>query len=203
MKKTMLTYRTLDKFENEFVTEFYTEEEIKKIEYCAYVANIGNEGTEEEIFKKFLRVLRIEKITYELKVIRKIRAEIRNRKHFSIRSAWGRGVTEYAAEFVDNLAEAIEEGYFDKGDLVDARKLEKFLLNGAENWKAYSWGGSSLIYDRNIAERLCNPSELKKTDNGNRRPNRNEEWLDVQARALYQAQNRVRIAVKEVINGVQ
>lgn len=203
MKKTMLTYRTLDRFEREFVTELYTEAEIEKIEYCAYVANLGNEGTEEEIFKKFLRVMRIEKITYELKIIRKIRAEIRNRKHFTLRSAWDRGVTEYADEFIDNLAEAIEEGYFLKGDLVDDREVEKFLLNGAENWREYSWGGSSLIYDGDIAKRLCNPSELKKTDNGNRRPNKNEQWLDVQRRALYQAQNRVRIAVENIINEVQ
>lgn len=203
MKKTMLTYGTLDRFEREFVTDLYTEEEIKKIEYCAYVANIGNEGTEEEIFKKFLRVLRIEKITYELKVIREIRAEIRNRKHFELRSAWERGVTEYADEFVDNLAEAIEEGYFDKADLVNDGMLEKFLLNGAENWNEYSWGGSSLIYDGDIAKRLCNPSELKKTANGTRRPNKNEQWLDVQRRALYQAQRRVRLAIENIVNGVQ
>jgi hypothetical protein len=34
---------------------------------------------------------------------------------------------------------------------------------------------------------FCTPSELKKTHNGERKPNKNEEWLDVQARALNQA----------------
>lgn len=34
-------------------------------------------------------------------------------------------------------------------------------------------------------------SELKKTRHGERRPNSREEWLDTQARALYQACNRV------------
>lgn len=48
-----------------------------------------------------------------------------------------------------------------------------------------------MIYDSDIAERLCNPSELKKTRNGERRPNGREEWLDTQARALFQAANRV------------
>lgn len=204
MKKTMLTYETLKKFEGEFVTEMYTEEEIKKIEFCAYVANMGDRGTEEEIFKNFLRVMRIEGISYELRIIHELRAEIRNRRHFSIRSAWDKGVTEYADEFIDNLAEAIEEGYFGKEDLASDRMVEKFLLNGAESWHQYSWGGSSLIYDTDIAKRLCNPTELKKTDNGRRRPNKNEEWLDVQRRALYQAQNRVRIALEEIIaNGAQ
>ena len=65
------------------------------------------------------------------------------------------------------------------------------MLNGAQDWEQYSWGGSALIYDGDIAERLCCPSELKKTRNGERRPNSREEWLDVQARALYQASSRV------------
>ena len=65
------------------------------------------------------------------------------------------------------------------------------LLNGASDWSQYSWGGCSLIYDGDIAERLCTPSELKKTRNGERRPNSREDWLDVQARALYQASNSI------------
>ena len=65
------------------------------------------------------------------------------------------------------------------------------MLNGARDWNAYSWGGSALIYDGDIAERLCTPSELKRTRHGERRPNSREEWLDTQARALYQACNRV------------
>lgn len=48
-----------------------------------------------------------------------------------------------------------------------------------------------MIYNADIAERLCCPSELKKTRNGERRPNNREEWLDTQARALYQAASRV------------
>ena len=60
-------------------------------------------------------------------------------------------------------------------------------MNGASSWDQYSWGGCSLIYNSDIAERLCTPSELKQTRNGERKPNANEEWLDTQARALYQA----------------
>lgn len=107
------------------------------------------------------------------------------------RSAWSRGVKAYALELVDELEEAIENGYFEAEDLEAPKLLRKQLLNGASDWDQYSWGGCSLIYDSDIAERLCSPSELKKTRNGERRPNSREEWLDTQARALYQASNMI------------
>lgn len=107
------------------------------------------------------------------------------------RSAWDKGVTKYALELVDQLGEQINGGYFEELDLTESKKVRAALLNGAADWSQYSWDGCSLIYDSDIAERLCNPSELKKTRNGERRPNSREEWLDVQARALFQAANRV------------
>ena len=64
---------------------------------------------------------------------------------------------------------------------------EKDLLNGAEDWQQYSEGGFSLIFDTDICKRLCSPSEQKKTQNGKRKPNSKEDWIDVQARALQQA----------------
>lgn len=103
------------------------------------------------------------------------------------RSAWDKGVTVYALEMVEQLAEAAEGGYIDADDLLAPRVLRKALLNGADDWSAYSWGGCSLIYNGDIAARLCCPSELKRTRNGERRPNSREEWLDTQARALFQA----------------
>lgn len=107
------------------------------------------------------------------------------------RSAWDKGVTAYALEMVEQLGEQINDGYFEELDLTESKKVRAALLNGAVNWSQYSWGGCSLIYDSDIAERLCCPSELKKTRNGERRPNSREEWLDTQARALFQAANRV------------
>lgn len=115
------------------------------------------------------------------------------------RSAWDKGVTVYALELVEQLTEAAEGGYIDPADLMAPRMLRKALLNGADDWSAYSWGGSSLIYNGDIAARLCCPSELKRTRNGERRPNSREEWLDTQARALFQASNRV----YEALRGVQ
>jgi len=107
------------------------------------------------------------------------------------RSAWGRGVTLYAQELAADLAEAIEGGYIKPETITDRKSLDEALRNGADSWKQYSWGGCSLIYNGDIAERLCNPSELKKTRNGERRPNSREEWLDTQARALLQASRLV------------
>ena len=214
MKKTMLTYKTLDRFENEYITENYTEKELERVEFAAYVANMNRcsnpEWTEADIFTDFLRVLTIEKIittpktieeeqeenTMKENIIDQIKKEVEARTE---RSAWSKGVTAYALELVEELEEAIDGGYFDPSDLEAPKLLERQLLNGASDWTQYSWGGSSLIYDGDIAARLCCPSELKKTRNGERRPNAREEWLDVQARALFQACNRVKRAVRAAL----
>lgn len=103
------------------------------------------------------------------------------------RSAWSRGVKEYAEELVEELREAVDGGYVDASDLSNRRLFEKAMLNGAKDWKQYSEGGCSLCYDVQIAKRLCAPWELRKTDNGRRDPNPRELWIDVQSRALFQA----------------
>lgn len=122
--------------------------------------------------------------TFIMKTIEELREAIKNQP---ARSAWKRGVKEYALELVDGLQEAISGGYFDAGKMADKQALRAQLLNGARDWSQYSYGGSALIYDGDIAERLCSPSVLKKCNGGDWKPNRNEEWLDVQARALGQA----------------
>ena len=115
------------------------------------------------------------------------------------RSAWRRGVTVYAMELLEDLREGMNRGYISADDLNTPADFSRALLNGARNWSAYSWGGCSLIYDSDIAARLCCPSELKKTREGERRPNSREEWLDVQARALAQAAHVVRMAYQKAI----
>lgn len=113
------------------------------------------------------------------------------------RSAWGLGVKIYAEELAEDLAEAIHGGYFTEDKLTDRAALAAQLLNGADNWNAYSWGGCALVYDGDIAQRLCTPSEYGRSHEGGRRPNSKEEWLDVQARALSQAANMIlRLASK-------
>ena len=115
----------------------------------------------------------------------KVSAELKARKD---RSAWGKGVTVYALELVEELK---ERAAYEGRNPEPGNECREWMLNGAQDWNQYSWGGASLVYDSDIAERLCTPSELKKTRHGERRPNSQEEWLDTQARALYQAYNRV------------
>ena len=98
------------------------------------------------------------------------------------RSAWKAGVILYAFDILDNM-----------DNMEDGGVTEKNLLNGGENWKQYSYGGCALIYDKDICHRLCTPSEIKRKRMGALPPNSHENWLDTQARALYQA---VRLIIK-------
>ena len=101
----------------------------------------------------------------------RLELEARYRK---ARSAWSRGVLLYADELLDNIED-------------DEKITGESLLNGARDWKAYSEGGLSLIYDEEICKRLCAPWEIRRTKGGSLPPNSRENWMAVQARALYQA----------------
>ena len=115
-----------------------------------------------------------------------IRAEL-NARHD--RSTWDKAVTLYALD----LLEDVQAGADNMERLpLDGTELEQWALNGASCWEQYSNGGCSLCYNADIAARVCTPSELKRTDGGMNNPNSRETWLDVQARALYQACNRIR-----------
>lgn len=108
-------------------------------------------------------------------------------------------MTAYALELLEELKEGVNGGYISADNLNTPADFSRALLNGASDWSGYSWGGGSLIYNGDIAARLCCPSELKKTREGERRPNSREEWLDVQARALSQAARVVRMAYQKAI----
>jgi len=106
--------------------------------------------------------------------LEKLAKAIKNRP---ARSAWARGVAAYALELIAEVE--------DFGGSDNFRK--KALLNGAQDWREFSEGGCALVYDADIAERLCTPSELKRTKGGDRHPGAGESWIDCQARALSQA----------------
>ena len=109
----MLTCKTLDRFEAEYNTTQYTPDEIEKVEFAAYVANMNtcnnSEWTESDIFKEFLRVLAIDKITVtkkespraggkQMKAHNEIKKELEARKD---RSAWSKGVTAVSYTHLD------------------------------------------------------------------------------------------------------
>lgn len=94
------------------------------------------------------------------------------------RSAWSRGVRQYAREMVEDL---------DHDTVLTRDTARRVVLNGASDARAYSYDGCTLIYDSSIAERVCTPSEFRRKKGGALPPSRSESWLDVQTRAISQA----------------
>lgn len=104
----------------------------------------------------------------------------------SERSAWRRGVREYAMDLLENLP---------LSRLLTPENCRDVLLNGAVSWKEWAYGGCGLVYDCAIAERLCTPSELRKKRGGELEPSSHESWLDVEARAVSQAAAAIKVIV--------
>ena len=106
-----------------------------------------------------------------------------NAKAENVRSAWKRGVGIYAIELLDSIDDV------DFSKIKNRNELETCLLNNCDNWSQYSYVGNSLCYDWEIIQRTFPKSlqerALKSCNAGNYYP------LDDQARALYQAFNRV------------
>ena len=94
------------------------------------------------------------------------------------RSAWRRGVRQYAMDLIEDLPDFQD---------LNPENCRGVLLNGAGSWKEWAYGGCGLVYDCAIAERLCTPSELRKKSGGELEPSSHESWLDVEARAVGQA----------------
>ena len=103
---------------------------------------------------------------------------------FKARSAWDKGVKEIAKDLVNRYEEIVR--YREGSDSVPPL-TEKIVLNGANSWEQYCYGGRAMICDREIAKTLCTPSELRRTEFGRKAPNRYESWMDVQVRAHVQA----------------
>lgn len=104
------------------------------------------------------------------------------------RSAWARGVKQIAADMLDGI---------DKSEISSA----KDALNGADSPEQWVYGGCGLIYDEDIAELLCTPSELRRTKGGQRQPNSCESWLDVYARAAFQAYKLIKVVLRGAASG--
>lgn len=71
MRKSLLTYDILKRFEGEYYTDNYTEEQERKIESAAKIAMYNRhyhyehneKWTDEDIYNDFLRILEIDKIS--------------------------------------------------------------------------------------------------------------------------------------------
>lgn len=128
--------------------------------------------------------------------VARIREEIENTR---FRSAWDNGVKLYALDILGDYSKMLD--YAKETGGYTPRFIESTLLNGANDWMAYSEGGLSLVYDKDIAERLCSPSEMKRKTSRSGMilpPNRIETWIQVQGRALNQAWRLLRGAALTV-----
>lgn len=121
------------------------------------------------------------------RLIADIKNEIANHPAHSARE---KGIKEYATELFCGYV----EGHHLPDDVRLGKITEQDPMNGASSWEQFSYGGCSLVYDGDICERLCSPSEQKKTKGGELKL-RGEEWLDLQAKALQQA---ARIVIRAV-----
>lgn len=104
-------------------------------------------------------------------------------------SAYKRGIKKYTDELLDNLEEMAQS--YERLP-KNERELKEWLLKGASNWEDYSYRGYSLKCNRQIAERLCTPSEFKRKDGGRIAPSRHENWFYEQAKALNLACLRIK-----------
>lgn len=98
-------------------------------------------------------------------------------------STWDKAISLYAYE----LIEEIEQEEITLDDIKNG-----LLLNGANNWEQFSYSGCSLVCNYDIAKRLSTLSAFKKSKEGQYNPNKYENWLDCQARALRQAERRIK-----------
>ena len=103
------------------------------------------------------------------------------------RSKWQRAVQEDASWLLEEVMDRHDDVVNDTMTFKSMEGFENVLRMGADTWKDFSEGGGALIYNGDIAKHYCTNSELKKTHNGERKPNSRESWLDVQARAFWQA----------------
>ena len=123
----------------------------------------------------------------------KVSKLIKEIKKTNCKSYWQKGLKAYAIEMVRDIEYKKEISY---------RFAETDLLNGAQSWLEYSEGGCSLVCHKDIAKRLCTPSELKRMtriDGSLKdRPNARETWLECQSRALFQACELIKNIIRNV-----
>lgn len=125
------------------------------------------------------------------RLIKDIRNELEN---CSARSAWDRGVRDFAVDMFEKYLERRNLSIWD-GSVRIGKITEEDLLDGAKNWSRYSRDGNYLVYDQDICRALCSQRDQKRTQDGKFPPNDKEDWIDFQARALQQAAQKVMKAV--------
>ena len=94
------------------------------------------------------------------------------------RTYWSRGVASLIRDYAEDVLKEHD------GEEVTSDEFYKLWDCGNDTLRDAVYGGSYDICNYDIAKRLLSPSEFKKSKEGMRRPNRNEEWLDIEYRAI-------------------
>ena len=97
------------------------------------------------------------------------------------RSCWSRGVASLICDYGEDVLKEHE------GETTTIKEFNKLWNCGAETLRESVYGGCFDIWNYDIAKRLCTPSEFKRSNEGMRNPNRREDWLGVEYRAVYHA----------------
>ena len=97
------------------------------------------------------------------------------------RSCWNRGVASLIRDYAEEVLKEHD------GETVSNKELFRLWNCGNETLRDAVYGGCFDIWNYDIAKRLCTPSEFKKSNEGMRNPNRCENWLDMEYRAIYRA----------------
>lgn len=84
---------------------------------------------------------------------------------------------DYCHELLDRLEDIIEYQYCEN-------VTERLLLNGADDWYKYSWGGCSLVYNYDLAKRLLTADEFEEWKASDDTDFHGENLLDIQAELL-------------------
>lgn len=117
----------------------------------------------------------------------KIKTVINIFKEKEERSQWNKGINEYAIDILERY-----EDLNNTSVMPSLKNLQEKLLNGAPDWKQYSYGACALINRYDIAERLLTQNQRKKL------PNTWKE-LDEQTKALkitYRKIKKVYLAIQ-------
>lgn len=106
------------------------------------------------------KVVNLEKVEKELKELK-----VGNSKK-------GKAIKKTAFYLLEDLEEAMEEEksgneerliYFENYEEI-RNSIKKILLNGAENWKKWAFGGCGLVYNKDIMELLLTKKEQKEME---------------------------------------
>ena len=97
---------------------------------------------------------------------------------------WNKSVKSYAIELLDKLRDVNFQN-------ASNEEIHMLLLGGATNWSDYSYNYSELKTSEDIARRVTTKKVFESYDQGRKNPNKVENWFDVQANALAEAERLI------------